>query len=126
MTEKIFPLPLKKSKFGQDVSKLTAGDYYRQLVEKILEANQAYISNQAYILRIVNKILTRDGYGQCAEQVEKIIGIDGEAEKLVDIMTWCVTRLEQIGYDADARQILYATANAKNYRLGYFGDDSNA
>ena len=120
MAEKKFPLPVKKNKFGQDVSKLTADDYYRQLVEKILNAHQAYI------LQVVKKIMYYDGCGQCAEQVEDVMNNDGEAEKLVDIMTWCVTRLEQIGYNEEERQVIYRVVNARNHKLGYFGDNVNA
>lgn len=120
MTEKNFPLPVKKNKFGQDVSKLTAGDYYRQLVEKMLEAYKASVIHD------VNKVLVRDGCGLCWTEIEDQIGIDDEAEKLADIMSWCVTRLEQIDYNEEERQVIYRVVNARNRKLGYFGDDVNA
>lgn len=109
MTEKILPLPVIKNKFGQRVDNISVDDYYRQIVEEVLEAHNA--ANNAEIL----KVMRDEGCGQCAEFIEA-----NEAEELVDIITCCITRLEILGYDEDERQVLYNAVNEKNRKRGYF------
>ena len=121
MTEKIFPLPVVKNKFGQDVSKISINDYYRQISEEVLEAFQAATLDK------VNHVLEYEGCGQWVDPLEDIFCPDkfignAEAEELADIITCCVTRLAIIGYDEEKRQALYQAVNEKNRRRGYFGE----
>ncbi len=113
MNENIMPLPVKKNKFGQSVSKfnMSATAYYRQIGEEVLEAH-----NAAKNAELVNRI-NYEGCGQCSEFLE-----NNEAEELVDIITCCVTRLEMLGYDEKDRQKLYAEVNEKNRKRGYLED----
>ena len=62
----ILPLPVKKNKFGQRVADILTCDYYTQLAEEIIEANEASFS---------------------------IAGND-EGLELVDVITTCITRLD--------------------------------
>ena len=115
MAEKVFPMPVKKNKCMEDVAKIPAEDYYKQIFEEVLEAYKAYN------LGVVNKILVGEGCGSCIESIEScFFGEDNEVEELVDIIACCVTRLEILGYDDDARQILYLKVNEKNRKRGYF------
>lgn len=107
----ILPLPVKKNKFGQRVADLPVDVYYGQIAEELLEAHNA--ANNRHIV----KILRNDGCGQCSEILDC-----NEPEELVDIITTCITRLDILGYDEDARQKLYQAVNDKNKSRGYFED----
>ena len=106
---KIFPLPVKKNKFGENVADISIEKFYHQIAEEVMEAHTASIIHD------VKKIMSAEGCGQCAE----FIGENNEPEELVDIITCCITRLEILGYDAEKRQELYQAVNEKNSRRGY-------
>ena len=109
---KIYPLPVKKNKFGENVADISIEKFYHQIAEEVMEAHTASIIHD------VKKIMSAEGCGQCAE----FIGEDNEPEELVDIITCCITRLEILGYNEEKRQELYHAVNEKNRRRGYFGD----
>ena len=75
---KIFPLPVKKNKFGERVANISVGKYYRQICEEVLEAHAASIEIQA---RDYNSLLDI---------------ADNEPTELVDVMACCITRLNII------------------------------
>ena len=108
----ILPLPVKKNKFGQRVADISVNDYYRQIMEEVLEAHEAAV-NVTCIAAI-----KREGCGLCVDY----IGSHNEAEELADIIATCITRLDILGYDEDARQKLYQAVNDKNKSRGYFED----
>ena len=114
MVEKIFPMPVKKNKYGQDVARISATNYYKQILEEVQEAFQAAIVGDTI------KILRNEGCGQCVDTIEDEICDANEAEELADIITCCVTRLEILGYDENARQKIYQRVNEKNRKRGYF------
>ena len=106
---KILPLPVKKNKFGELVARLSVEAYYRQIMEEVLEAHNAAI------IHGIKEHMYFEDCGVCIEYV----GRDNEAEELADIITCCITRLEILGYDEDARQELYQAVNEKNRKRGY-------
>lgn len=116
MSEKILPRPVQKNKRGEFVAKISTSKYYKQILEEVQEAFQAAIVGDTI------KILRNEGCGQCVDTIEDEICDANEAEELVDIITCCVTRLEILGYDENARQIIYHTVNEKNRKRGYFGE----
>lgn len=42
------------------------------------------------------------------------------AEELADVITVCISWLESLGYDEEKRSELFAEANEKNEKRGYF------
>lgn len=101
----ILPLPVKRNKFGERVASLSVNDYYRQIAEEVLEAHE-------------NAVM----YNVFYNGLDYVEEIDSEAEELVDIIATCITRLDILGYDSDARQKLYQAVNDKNEKRGYFED----
>lgn len=75
----ILPLPVKKNKFGQRVADILTCDYYTQLAEEIIEANEASFS---------------------------IAGND-EGLELVDVITTCITRLNIMHWYEDEKFNVY-------------------
>lgn len=105
----ILPLPVKKNRFGENVANISTANYYRQIVEEALEAHE-----EAVIFDHENEL--------CFEPNISDEFWNAEAEELVDIITCCITRLNILGYDEDARQKLYQAVNEKNRKRGYFDD----
>ena len=97
MNEKNYPLPVKKNKFNLSVAKVSATEYYWQVMEEVLEAQKASI------LREVEKIMAGDGCGQCIETAMYSLSDESEAHELVDIITCAVTRLYVLGFTLDEK-----------------------
>lgn len=119
MTKKIFPLPVKKNKFGNNVHYLNSANYYRQVFEEVQEAFQAAIVGDVENI-LQDACMDRGERAIQIVRIENTVGDDNEVEELVDIIICCVTRLEILGYDEDARQKLYHKVNEKNRERGYF------
>lgn len=101
----MLPLPVKKNKFEQLTKDLSTTEHYRQISEEVLEAYKEAVLEE---IRMVNAVDNRAFF------------YEREAEELVDIITTCITRLDILGYDASAREKLFAACNDKNRRRGYF------
>lgn len=106
--------------FGEYLSKVYADaeknyekpiDFYTTLANSVMKAYGA-----AKLSEVVN-ILHTEGCGTCIGYFDTY-DYDEES-RLADIIVLCVKYLEQLGYDADARQKLYQAVNEKNRKRGY-------
>lgn len=52
----ILPLPVKKNKFGQRVANISTANYYRQIVEEVLEAHEAAVFSTTKMSCALNQI----------------------------------------------------------------------
>ena len=102
MTEKILPLPVKKNKFGQRVADISVDDYYRQIMEEVLEAHAEDLLWTAAI-----------------NDIE-----DAQAEELADVITCCITRFDvRHQYDDEPFDVESVVVDAlKRYRDNYQGN----
>jgi len=80
----ILPLPVKKNKFGQNVADISTIDYYRQIVEEVLEAHEC------------KNICDYNCDDDWLSGEEFVRQLKREAEELVDVITCCVTRFKII------------------------------
>lgn len=74
---KILPLPVKKNKFGERVADISLEKYYRQICEEVLEAHEWQYT------------------------VDENREHSYEAEELVDVITCCITRLNNMHWYED-------------------------
>ena len=53
----------------------------------------------------------------------EIVDTEYHARELVDVITVCISRLDALGFDEEARADLFAYVNKKNEQRGYFKDN---
>ena len=98
----IFPLPVKKNKYGETVADISVGKYYRQIMEEVLEAHENAV--------ITNYLFELEGDADLVDDWE-----NDEAEELADIITCCVTRFAVISGDIYDWVDFYVKAVAKTH-----------
>lgn len=91
MKEKVLPRPVIRDGKGKLIKNHTPRDFYLKLQEEIFEVVDA-----------------------------KIFGDEEVAEEIADVITVCISYLNALGYDENARSEIFAKVNAKNEKRGYF------
>lgn len=65
----------------------------------------------------------REWFSKILEEVleaNETVDLKYHAEELADVITVCISRLEILGFDEEARSELFARVNEKNAARGYF------
>ena len=115
----IVPLPVKKDKIGRRVAGISLIEFYRQIREEMSNAYANATNKDALeTFKKCGALIVEKGTFEGMVETEEV----AEAEKLANIITYCITRLEIIGYDENKRQELYQMVNEKNCERGYFDD----
>lgn len=74
--------------------------------------------------KLTKDYLPRDWYLKLQEEIFEAMNVsafkDNCAEEVADIITVCVSWLETLGFDEQARSELFHAVNFKNHRRGYF------
>ncbi len=103
-SEKILPRPVIRDKDGKLVKEeYDFRDWYLKLQEEFFEIAEASAFFQAGL-----------EVPGLTENYERL------AEELADLITVCISYLENLDYDEKARSELFAKVNAKNEKRGYF------
>lgn len=94
MTEKVLPRPVICDGKGKLIKNHTPRDFYLKLQEEIFE--------------VISEFMLMGGSKYKA------------AEEIADVITVCISYLNALGYDENARSEIFAKVNAKNEKRGYF------